>query len=128
MISVTQDKLEFMIENPRWTQKRGIRPGLTLGVGEEALLIDLKITNHGKHIPPFAFALIRPLDMVNRESTAIASFPAGMEIPPPGQTKTVTILAGGMKPLDGDVPIFILSGAKLNGGNYIVVPTRPTRE
>ncbi len=124
----TEDMLEFTVENPRWTQKWGVRPGLTLGVGEEALLIDLKITNQGKRITPFAFALIRPLDMVNRESTSIASFPAGMEIPPPGQTKTITVPAGGMKPHDGDVPIFIVSGAKLNGGNYIVVPTTPARE
>lgn len=124
----TQDALKFTVENPRWTQKWGVRPGLTLGVGEEALLIDVKITNQGKRIPPFAFALIRPLDMVSRASTSIASFPAGMDIPPPGQTKTITIPAGGMKPVNGDVPIFIVAGAKLNGGNYLVVPTTPTRE
>lgn len=124
----TQDKLEFTVENPRWTRKWGIGPGLTLAAGQEVLLIDLKITNQGKRIAPFAPAFIRPLDMVNRESTSTASFPAGMEIPPPGQTKTVTIPAGGMKPVDGDVPIFMVSGFKINGLDYIVVPTTPSRE
>ena len=128
--SNTQDSLEFTVENARWSNQPSKWIGMRVGVGEEIILIDLTITNRGKRMSPFGFGLIRPLDMVNRISTTPAAFPEGIEVPVPGETKTVTIPAGSMKRHDGPVPIFIQSPLKLNGTHYdyLVVETTPKQE
>ena len=86
------------------------------------------MTNSGKKGPNFTFQIIRPLDMANRSLPEQSIFPGGHELPPFGQTKTISLYAGSMLPPDGAIPVFLWSGLKMNGKHYLVVNVTPQRK
>lgn len=110
-------QLEFSVENAWWKGKNGTE-----------LWLDFKMTNSGTKGPNFSFQIIRPLDMANRTLPEQSMFPGGHELPPFGQTKTISLFAGRMLPPDGPVPVFLFSGNKMNGKYYLVVNVTPQRK
>ena len=120
-ITVTFDNpdeaLEFSVDSARWTGKNGTE-----------LMIDVTMTNPGKRGPNFTFNVIRPLDTVNRTLTEQAIYPGGINPPPFGQSKTISLRAGSMLPVDEPVPIFLWAGNKLNGKPYLIVNVAPQRK
>jgi len=110
-------QLQFSVENAWWKGKNGTE-----------LWLDFKMTNSGTKGLNFAFQLIRPLDIANRTLPEQNFFPAGHDLPTFGETKTVSLFAGRILPSDGPVPVFLLSGRKMNGKYYLVVNVMPKRK
>jgi hypothetical protein len=120
----TTDKLEVVIENPRWTGQIEI-------AGMERLMVDLRITNLGKQATRFNFRYALPLDPVERTIIHLAAinYDGGFSSPAPGQTAVVPMIIGAMKPHDNPLLLFLLADHSFtfDGKNYLVVELQPTR-